>query len=78
MCHFCVYCEIIELPNGSRMYIHYNSLFLPNYIEFNDDATHTYLRFIPENRMIDGGQGIRLSSNWIDLFRDNDEELLGQ
>ena len=78
MCHSCIYCEIIELPSGSRMYIHYNSLFTPMYIEFNDDATHTYLRFTPKDGMIDGGHGIRLSSNWINLFRNNDEELLEQ
>lgn len=40
----CVYCEIIELPTCSKMFIHYNSLFIPLWIEYYDleDNSHRY------------------------------------
>jgi hypothetical protein len=40
----CVYCEIIELPTYSKMYIHYNTLFVPLWIEYVDleDKSHKY------------------------------------
>jgi hypothetical protein len=74
MCKLCVYCEIIELPTGSKMYIHYNSLFTPIFIDFNCEATTTNITYVPNDGMIDGGDGIRLSRNWIELFRKNENE----
>lgn len=40
----CVYCEIIELPTYTKMFIHYNSLFIPLWIEFQDleENSHFY------------------------------------
>ena len=40
----CVYCEIIELPTYTKLFIHYNSLFIPIWIEYFDleDNSHTY------------------------------------
>lgn len=48
----CVYCEIIELPSFSKLYIHYNSLFTPLWIEFNSEATNTNERYFPQNRKL--------------------------
>ena len=46
----CVYCEIIELPSGSKLFIHYNSLFTPLWIEFDNDATNINEKYFPENK----------------------------
>ncbi len=45
MCNDCVYCEIIELPSCSKLYIHYNSLFMPLFIEYVDEATNIEISF---------------------------------
>lgn len=41
----CVYCEIIELPTCYKMFIHYNSLFIPIWIEFCDIEDNMYSYF---------------------------------
>lgn len=46
----CVYCEIVELPSGSKLFIHYNSLFTPLWIEFDSEATDINEKYFPENR----------------------------
>ena len=48
----CVYCEIIELPSGSKLFIHYNSLFTPLWIEFDNIATSINEKYYPENKTL--------------------------
>jgi len=46
MCENCVYIEIIELSCYTKMFIHYNSLFIPIWIQFidTDGKTFCYIR----------------------------------
>lgn len=82
MCKLCIYCEVIELPTCGTLNIHFSSLFNPIYIEFKNNATNSYIKYIPTDGLIDGGEGIKLSHNWIDLYNKNriteitDEEII--
>jgi hypothetical protein len=49
MCNLnnCVYCEIIELPNGGKLYIHYDTILTPLWIEYYSDTTNINLEYYP-------------------------------
>lgn len=70
----CVYCEIIELPSYSKLFIHYNSLFTPLWIEYYDDATSINEKYFPQ-RKINLGKFVKLDKTTIDLdIEDINEE----
>lgn len=56
----CIYCEIIELPTYSKMFIHYNSLFIPIWIEFLDGEENSFSYF--REIKLKKGEYIELSS----------------